>query len=390
MVTRYQIVFIGHSNVFRPEIIDTFIKRVLDLGMDAGLLSILDENSFRAKFKRNAPTVAIYFGGNGPDHPNLNILEELFDRKAFIVPVVGEKNNFHNLVPAQLLPVNPFELTSETQVAALVNVLLECLGLLRLARRLFISYKRSESRSVAIQLFEKLEEAGFDVFLDTHSVRPGDAFQDELWHRLVDTDVVVLLNTPGFLESVWTTEEVAKASGMSVGILQLVWPKHPAERMSELSELLFLAEDDFNGGDFAGDHMSLINIVTNNVVEHVESMRARSLAARQDNIISEFISAANDLKKSANLQPEKFITMKDKSGKELILIPTVGVPHAFTYNQSEELIKEIRKSHTQDLFLLYDHRNIRDKWIDHLGWLDAYLPVQSLKIFGIEKWLEKI
>jgi hypothetical protein len=390
MVTKYQLVLIGNSNDLKDTIIDTFKKRVQDLGVNEDALSILDEKTFEKEYKRNAPSAALYFGGRTANFPDLVILDDLLSNSSFILPVVGDLARFTDLVPKQLFPINGFELKSEREVEALVSNILECLGLLRLARRLFISYKRNESRSVAIQLFEKLEQAGFDVFLDTHSVRPGDTFQDELWHRLVDTDVVVLLNSPGFLESEWTTEEVAKASAMSVGILQLVWPNHSPERMSELSQLLYLKEGDFENKTFAGVTSHLLDSANEKIIEQVESLRARSLAARQDNIIAEFMSAANSLNVNANLQREKFITVGTSDDKEVVLIPTVGVPHAFTYNQSEELIKRIRKNQSPQVSLLYDHRNIREKWLTHLAWLDGYLPVSSLKITEIEQWLRKI
>jgi len=41
-------------------------------------------------------------------------------------------------------------------------------------RRVFVSYRRNESRDAAVQLFEELSARQFDVFLDTHSVGRRD------------------------------------------------------------------------------------------------------------------------------------------------------------------------------------------------------------------------
>lgn len=46
----------------------------------------------------------------------------------------------------------------------IVNIALESFELLNNTRKIFISYKRNESTSVAIQLFEALEAHNFDVF----------------------------------------------------------------------------------------------------------------------------------------------------------------------------------------------------------------------------------
>jgi hypothetical protein len=90
-------------------------------------------------------------------------------------------------------------------------------GLLRERRRLFISHRRADTSGVAAQLYEALDTAGPDVFLDTHGVlRPGEPFREILWHRLADTDVAILLDSPGFLDSRWTEEGPARANTSNI------------------------------------------------------------------------------------------------------------------------------------------------------------------------------
>jgi hypothetical protein len=41
-----------------------------------------------------------------------------------------------------------------------------------------------------------------------------------------------------------------------------------------------------------------------------------------------------------------------------------------------------------DIILLYDERGIRDKWMQHLEWLDRQtLPVKSLQVANAHSWL---
>jgi TIR domain len=387
---RYQVILIGSENSLREKILGVFFDRVKELGLDGDTIEILGEDNFSRFFKGNSPGVALYFGGVKDKWPNLDIAERLIEEAIYILPLVSDLKATSQLIPEILHPINAFHLSSELEIESLVNNMLECLGLLRLARRIFISYRRTESRDIAIQLFERLESAGFDVFLDTHSIRPGDVFQDELWHRMVDCEVVVILNTPDFLSSVWTKEEVAKASAMSIGMLQVVWPEVKPERMAELTQLFILSDVDFVNSDFKKTNSQLNDAIFGTIVERVESLRARNLASRQDNIITEFISKGKEFEIIATLQKERIITIKTKEGKEIILIPTIGVPHAFTYNQSKELVKRIRSESDPQVYLLYDHRHIREKWIHHLGWLDEYLPIQSVKITELTNWFKKL
>lgn len=390
MITKYQIIKIGSANALYGEVIRTLYRHIAELGLAKEAVIEIDEANFNTEYKGNAPAFCLYFGSDAGSYKNIDLLEILIRDANLILPVVSDLSQFTRQIPNELANINGFELATVNDIEKLVSCILEGLSLLRLSRRLFISYKRDESSTVAIQLFEQLEKNGFDVFLDTHSIRPGEPFQEELWHRMADTDVVVLLNTPGFLNSNWTTQELAKANSMSIGILQVIWPSHKLERDAELSIPLQLNDSDFGNGAYKEPTSYLTAEIISKIISQVESLRARSLASRQDNIITEFIASSIKVGKKVDLQSEKFITIKKSDGKELIVIPTVGVPQAFTYNQSEELVSRIKSKNVEGAFLLFDHRNIREKWIKHLDWLDNYLPVKTIKIVKAEEWLKTV
>jgi hypothetical protein len=390
MTSKYQTVIIGAKISLINDILATLFRHTRELGISDDSLIVINQDNFVEEYRANAPVFCLYFGDESGKFNNLDILENLVNDASLVLPVVKNIKKFSQAVPEVLHKVNGFELTDSSSIESLVGSILEGFGLLRLSRRLFISYKRDESSSVAIQLFEQLEKRGFDVFLDTHSIRLGEPFQDELWQRLADTDIVVLLNTPGFLKSNWTKKELAEANAMSIGILQLVWPEYKPEPEAGLSIPIYLNASDFVNSAFTDSKSYLVESMVKNVSSLSESLRARSLAARQDNIITEFITSANKLSVDINLQPEKFITIEKADGTELVIIPTVGVPQAFTYNQSEELVARVKRSEVKAIYLLYDHRNIRDKWLKHLSWLDNYLPIKTIKIVEAEKWLSKI
>ena len=389
-IFKYQIIFIGSINPFVDEIIETLNRHIAEFGISLNSVVVIEESNFSDEYHANAPVFCLYFGNEKGCFKNLDLLEVLIKDASLILPIVNDLDQFTKSTPEILHNINGFKLSSRLDIELLVSSILEGLSLLRLSRRLFISYKRDESSSVAIQLFEQLEKNGFDVFLDTHSIKPGEPCQEELWHRMADTEVVVLLNTPGFLKSNWTTQELAQANAMSIGILQLIWPVHKLERDAELSVPFQLSDVDFGNHLFSDNKSYLSEDTISKIVNQVESLRSRSLASRQDNIITEFISAANKAGIKVDLQPNKFITLQCSDGKELVIIPTVGVLKAFVYNQSEKLVSRIKSTNVVEVYLLYDHRNIREKWLSHLDWLDNYLPVKTIKIVEVEKWLKRI
>ena len=245
MITNYQIAIIGNKHPLTGDILASVYGHLNELGIEAKYLVVIDENNFAADYQANAPLFCLYFGDTGGNFKNLDILDKLLSDASLILPIVDDIKRYRASTPVQLHNINGFELPSAIAIEPLVSVALEGLGLLRTSRKLFISYKREESSTVAMQLYEQLEKNGFDVFLDTHSIRPAEPFQDELWHRLADTDIVVLLNTPDFLKSEWTTKELAKANAMQIGILQLLWPTHRMEVTSVLSIPFQLEATDF-------------------------------------------------------------------------------------------------------------------------------------------------
>src|SRR3546814_16006263 len=81
----------------------------------------------------------------------------------------------------------------------LASTMLECVGLLRRQRRVFVSYRRVESRAAAFQLQDLLASRGIDVFLDTQDLWPGDPFPTVLLNRIGASGVLVFVDTTNTL-----------------------------------------------------------------------------------------------------------------------------------------------------------------------------------------------
>ena len=306
-----------------------------------------------------------------------------------ILPIFYEKESFSKQIPEALSNQNGllFDRTSDVKI---VNLALEAFELLRNSRKVFLSYRRSESSSVAIQLYEALERNNFDVFLDTHSIKQGEPFQDELWHRMTDCDVIVLLNTKGFLDSRWCKEEIAEAGAKQIGIVQLIWPDHKPENTSEVSFTTQLLDIHFKLGIYDDkDNAKLREDFVQDLIGQVESVRARNLRSRQDNLITEFTKIGAKHGKILNLQPQRFITEYLGENRRRIFIPLVGIPQSINCNQSAELKKEIKEYAIESIHLIYDDIRIRNKWIKHLDWLNDYLEVKTLKKQSFDLWLQK-
>jgi len=362
----------------------TVEKRLKDLGIDpAQALTVLNGKGSDA-LEATGPAVAVFFGGGRWSESDDEIARNLLARSVPVIPVVPTLDGYGQTVPPALAPINGM-ISEDGQMEDVAARVLECLSLLRQTRRLFISYRRLESRRIAIQLYEELGERGFDVFLDTHGVRPGEPFQEVLWHRLSDADVMVLLDTPGFLDSRWTEEELGRAAAVPIGILQIVWPDQVRAPRAEVCIPEYLGLSHFENGDINGE---LTKATITRIAVQVERLRARALAARHAALVREFCLAALDAGLEPNIQPERFISVLSPKG-EIAAIPAIGVPDAFGANEIADRM-ELRVPPPGRAVILYDHRGIRDQWCRHLEWLDKHLPISSVSVVKAVEWLRAL
>lgn len=375
MSFQYQVALLGDIPPLAHGVKDRVRQSALELGLDPTSLRIIDESEINTR-ERKSPLVAIFFGYVGATDAKHSAVAELHRDSLPIIPVVDSLDDFRQKVPETIAGVNGLQLSNPADLSRLVSTAFENLHLLRLERRLFISYRRAESTGVAIQLFEALDERGFDVFLDTRSVRPAVDFQSELWHRLADSDVVVLLDTPDFRISHWTVQELTQANATSVQILHLLWPGVAADSTSAFSDFFPLEVSDFRTGTPPDLTSQLTGSCLLNVCERAESLRARALAARYADLVDNFcdLAAAKGLR--ADVHPERYVSI-ELSGKTHAIFPVVGVPTAPRLETFEQAVQHVHP--TPIVRVIYDDRGILDRWKVHLGWLSSHLPVKAIQ-----------
>lgn len=389
MKYKYQLITLGLNVPERQIIIDQIREELRNLKLPEEFIKVIPASSIEDEYKGNQPAFALYFGDTNSDFKDLDVTQKLLKDGTMILPIFYE--SFETDIPCVLENQNAVKY-SENELNRITNVVLEAFELLRSTRKVFISYRRAESTAVAIQLYEALEAHNFDVFLDTHSIQKGEPFQDELWHRMTDCDVIVLLNTPGFLESHWCKEEFAEASAKQIGIVQLVWPNHQIkdiDKSSYISYPIQLTEEDFINKELDSNDR-FIEAMVERVLTDVESVRARNLAARQDNLITEFRNIAEKNNRKVTVQPEKILTEDLPNGEHIIYIPTIGIPQS-TSCQSAEIKKELMGYDEVSIRLIYDDLRIRDKWLKHLDWLNDNFKkdIKTLKKQEFELWLQQ-
>lgn len=322
-----------------------------------------------------AATAACYFITPTADPVDVEAIEALVRAAAPIIPTAAPLGDFAHAPPVIAASNGLRRRDDDPGLESLAAAMLECVGLLRTQRRVFVSYRRIESRAAALQLHDSLGERGFDVFLDTHDIRPGLPFQEVLWHRLCDSDVLVMLDTPGYFESKWTSQEIGRARAKDIQVLRVIWPEHQPTRFTDIADTIYLERVDLEGGDGP-----LSQTVAAQVMHQVELLRSRSLAARHRLLRGKLASEAGKVGCEVEaVGPHHAIAVRLSGGARLWAYPVIGVPTA-------ELLHDIvRKSERLEphghVALIYDHVGLRPEWLSHLAWLESWIrDVRWIKV----------
>jgi hypothetical protein len=243
----------------------------------------------------------------------------------------------------------------------------------------------------------RVAEHGFDVFLDTHSVPAATNFQHHLWHSIVDSDLVVLLDTNGVESSRWCRSEYERADALSIGVVRILWPDRiivPATDALLFSLPVQLSEVDFRSGSASPSQTDeLTDNAIVRIAQAVEGFRARSIAAPQANLATTFRREAALLGLIASVQPNSHIFIQRPDGigrgKKIAVVPTVGVPISTNYHDAF-LEYDADPPDVDAQLVLYNRQGFLPSWVDHLTWLNGKLPIRGIDVSKVSAWLSTL
>ena len=394
MSSYYQFILLGDTGCEAcQKVKDRFFELLAERGLDGSIVAVLDGAQTitpleAGGYDSRKPTFAYYFGKQDHGDKDLEALQKLMGNGDAVFPVFFTEGQFQQEIPAVLHPING-KLYTDGLLDSIVNVAFEELRLLRKIRRVFISYKRSDSAAIANQLYDVLSRHQFDVFLDTYSIRGAADFQAELHHRITDSDVLIQLNSPNFMDSDWCKEEISEANARQVGVLQLNWPEVDSGAANQLCTIRNIKTEFFNNGNQIGDDATLKADVLEDIAMAVEALRARNIAARQDGLTAEFVKEAERQGRAIVKEP-MFLVEQRQNGKLWYYIPIIGVPQSMDCYESQEMLKQWlpKDKMPEKVSLIYDDMRILPKWIAHLDWMREYLIVKTIKKQEFELWLK--
>lgn len=357
-MTLYSIAVLGKPTSAQRKALERHVQRTRDrFRLDPDDIEVVFDPARFAPDPRTS-AAAIFFGGKKSSEVDISGVLDV--STVPVLPVASQPDKVSKEIPTGLRGLNCVFYGGPGGPERVFGALLECLGMLPRQRRVFLSYKRDESAAVAVQLFAELSARQYEVFLDTHSIGAGVDFQESLWHSLCDVDVLLMLDSPNYFSSRWTTAEYGRALAKGIGVLRVEWPSAAASTVTGTSSLVQLANADFR------PDTSLQAAALDRVCDRLEDFRSLAHATRHLGIVGAVEQAVAKIHgRVEGMDAHRAMQIRLRSGKQLVVQPTVGVPTAVTLQQTLERAGKLESA------IVYDHVGIKSSWITHMGWLAA-------------------
>lgn len=360
MSTIYDFALVGAATPKQVEELSKAIQIVVQgLGLELGV-----EVGWAVKPAQFSPDEAkasalLYFGGEAGTE---SFVRAATQQAIPIVPVVSRMDRVQLELPEELWALNAIEYDA-AGAERIASALLESAGLLPRQRRVFISYRRDESRVAALQLLGELAARHYEVFIDTHAIQPGEDFQAVLWDRLCDSDALIMLDTATYFGSRWTSAEFGRALAKGIPILRIGWPTVQASPRTAIATHIDLA-----AADISSDDSTICSNAISRICLSLEALRSLSTAVRRRNFASKIELGVKAIGGSVDgFGKGGSIHVRLPSGKPLVAHPALGVPTARTLHRARQL------SPGEDVVVVYDHVGLSASSIEHLDWIGEHV-----------------
>lgn len=351
MAALYQLAVLGAPSKAQIHALEKSLKSALE----AFNLRLGDEVGWEispAEFRPHQlqPSAVVFFGGV---NAHLSNLKELLVRGIPVVPVVSRAKQ----APVELPPLlAPFDYVDYAVYGAqsVAVALLKSVGLLAEQRKVFLSYCREELSEAATQLFEILSARQFEVFLDHDDNTVDRKFSHQLWHRLCDADVLLMLDTPTYFERRWTNAEFGRALAKGISVLRVGWPDSTSSARVSTASLLQLSGNEFNSFSKQFEESALQRLCMK-----LEEVRSQSYAVRLVNFTSKVrIAVEASGGRFMGVGSHNMAYIQLANGKCLKAEMTFGVPVNKQDNNSS-----LRQSDA----LIYDPIGLHSTWLSQAG-----------------------
>ena len=185
-----------------------------------------------------------------------------------------------------------------------------------------------------------------------------------LWHRLCDSDVLIMLDTQDYFDSRWTRAEYGRAMAKNISVLRIGWPDVAVSRHAATASRIDLTPVDV---DVATGHLT--DVTVTRISDRLEVLRGQSLAVRNLNLFSKIQQALTSINGTVRgVGTHNAVHATLPNGTDIVAYPAVGVPTSVTLQDA------VNCATGRSVAVVYDHCGLHPQWLNHLTWLGTNIP----------------
>lgn len=340
-----------------------YLDELMDMLKDMPYISLVGEDSV----DKRLPLLILYYGQSSEDKFRTYSVDlERSVKAQEVLPVVQDVSKFGDYIPDTLNSINAFVLKDTMSVPKLKNRILSWFGLLDNTRKIFISYKRSDTTALAHQLFDTLIRKGYIPFLDSYSLEPGVDFQEYLMNEISDADMFIMLNSSNYDQSEYTKAELVAASKLGIGILQVTFPESKKFEEAQISSVLQLSDQ------LPQDKMYKQEVVED-IIYNMERFRAQGFRTKR-RILVDGLRSKYEGKNITTLE-DGSVSIKDSN---TVYYPIAHVPTSEDLELAYYSMSRLSLSDEVVKKICYYGIHCRCAKRNHMNWLNTFnLPVLS-------------
>lgn len=340
-----------------------YLGELMSLFKDMPYISLVSLDEIDEKL----PLLCLYFGQSAEDKAKTYPIDLKYRAKIQeVLPIVPDVTKFGEYTPESLSSINAFVLREITDIEKLKNRILSWFGLLDNTRKIFISYKRSDTSVLAHQLFDTLIRKGYIPFLDSYSLESGVDFQEYLMNEISDADMFIMLNSSGYDQSEYTKAELVASSKLGIGILQVVFPESKIFEEARISSVMSIESQ-------LPYDQKYDQKVVDDIIYNMERFRAQGFRTKRRILIDGLISKYSG--KNISTLEDGSVSVSDSN---TVYYPITHVP---TSEDLELAFHSMSKLHLPDGMkkkICYYGIHCRCDKRNHMNWLNTFnLPVTS-------------
>lgn len=326
-----------------------------------------------AKVDPRFPLLYLYFGKSENDFYVDGHTERILQEavcKHEIQPIAERPDDFKTMIPPILKGLNGFFMQQNdlSSVNRLSNYVSSYFGFLNGNKKVFISYRRTELETLAQKLYVSLIEMKYHPFLDSYSIEAGVDFQEFLRHELVDSDILILLDSPDFNSSEYCMEEFNIANQERIPVLDIRFKVDPKKNMHRFC--------DYYETDMGCEEANNNEDLPQKIIETMEGCLVRAYQAKRKFVIDAFNAHCSRYDIHA-IEQGGFLRC-DTTHE--CFYPLTRIPTSRDLFDIYRMFKSLPLFSTYSKQILYNGSFCRPDVQSCLNWLDMNLPINIVNI----------